>query len=241
MKKEAKKTKAKKTSRGSAVSAKPKKAPRSRDVKGFSVPIYDTHGKEVGKFAMSEKIFNGDVNKGILYQAALMYNANRRQGNASTKTRADVSGGGKKPWRQKGTGRARAGSIRSPLWRGGGVIFGPHPRDYFYSIPKKIKKLALLSSINSKLNDETLIGIDRLAIDEPKTKKFQSILDALKLEGNVLFVMDAADDNVIKASRNIKGVYIRNCSDFNAMDVLASDNVVMAKGALEKLPGRIKF
>lgn len=210
------------------------------EFKGFSIPIYNSKGKEIGAFAFNKNIFDGKVNKAVLYQALRMYNANLRQGNASTKTRGDVSGGGKKPWRQKGTGRARAGSTRSPLWRHGGVIFGPHPRDFHYSIPLKIKKAAFLSSINSKLNDNKVMGIDSVAIDEPKTKKFKAICDALKLEGKSLFVLDAVDENVMRASRNIREVSVKNYRDFSTMDVLKSDTLVMSKSALEKLPERFK-
>lgn len=206
----------------------------------FSVPVYNMQGKEVGAFSFNKNIFTGLVNKGVLYQAVRMYNANRRQGNASTKTRGDVSGGGKKPWRQKGTGRARAGSSRSPLWRHGGAIFGPHPRDYHYSVPKKIRKLALLSSINSKLNDNRVIGLDAVKMDEPKTKKFRTMLEALKLKGRSLFVVEAVDVNTIRASRNLQEVSVKNFMDINTMDVLNSDNLVMSKAALEKLPARFK-
>jgi large subunit ribosomal protein L4 len=169
-----------------------------------------------------------------------MYNANRRQGNADTKTRGEVSGGGKKPFRQKGTGRARAGSTRSPLWRHGGTIFGPHPRDYSYDLPKKVKRLAFLSSINSKLGDEKIIGIDSVTIDEPKTKKFVAILEALKLEGKSLFVFDAMDDKLKLASRNVPDVDLKNYKDVNTMDILSCDTVVMSKEALDKLPERFK-
>lgn len=211
----------------------------SKEPKEFSIPIYNSNGERHGNFSLHKKIFTGKVDKAILYQAVLMYNANQRQGTASTKTRGDVSGGGKKPWRQKGTGRARAGSIRSPLWRGGGVIFGPHPRDFHYSLPKKMKRLAFLSSINSKLNENKVIAIDSVAIEEPKTKRFLAILDALKLKGKSLFVLDTIDEKIIMASRNLEEVVIRNYKDFNTMDVLSCDNLVMSKIALEKLPERI--
>jgi len=167
-----------------------------------------------------------------------MYNSNMRQGNASTKTRGDVSGGGKKPWRQKGTGRARAGSTRSPLWRGGGKIFGPHPRDYHYSIPKKVKKLAFLSSMNLKLNEDKVIGLDSLKLDEPKTKHLRLIMGALKLGSKVLFIVDRVDQNLSRASGNMQEVTVRNLHDVSAMDVLRSDIMVIAKPALEKLHER---
>lgn len=205
-----------------------------------AVPMYNSKGKEVGKFELDKELFTGEVNKGVLYQFILMYNANQRGGNASTKTRSDVSGGGKKPWRQKGTGRARAGSNRSPLWRGGGKVFGPHPRDFHYDIPKKIKKVALLSSLNAKVLDEKLIGIESVELAEAKTKQFQAILNALKLKGKSLFVLDAVDEKVKRACRNIQKTSLKNYRDFNPVDVLNCDTVVMSKAALEKLPERLK-
>lgn len=203
-----------------------------------SISVFDVKGKEVEKFQLDKDLFNGKVNKAALYQAVLMYNACARQGNASTKTRGDVSGGGKKPWRQKGTGRARAGSTRSPLWRHGGSIFGPHPRDYRYDMPKKLKRVAFLSSINSKLVDSKMIGILNVSILEPKTKIFRGLVNALKLDGKSLFVVDAVDQNVFRASRNMQEVSIKNYKDFNTMDVLHCDNLVISKPALEKLSER---
>lgn len=205
------------------------------------IPIVNSKGEEIEKFVLDKELFTGEVNKAILYQAMLMYNSNQRQGTASTKTRGDVSGGGKKPWRQKGTGRARAGSTRSPLWRGGGVVFGPHPRDFHYDIPKKIKRLALLSSLNSKFIEDKLLGIDSIKIDEPKTKKFKSIMVALKLKGKSLFILDEIDERIKRASRNLKEVLVKNYKDFNMVDVLSNDNVVITKIALEKLPERLKL
>ena len=205
-----------------------------------SIPVYDPKGKEVEKFQLDKELFTGKVHKAALYQAVLMYNATRRQGNAATKTRGDVSGGGKKPWRQKGTGRARAGSSRSPLWRHGGVVFGPHPRDYRYDMPKKIKRLAFLSSLNSKLSENKMMGISVLSVTEPKTKNFKAIMDALKLSGKSLFVVDAADANIMRSASNLQEVVIKNYKDFNTMDVLNSDNLVLSKVALQKLPERLK-
>jgi large subunit ribosomal protein L4 len=234
-----KRIKARAAGQGSRARAKVDAA-KETGPKEFSIPVFNAEGQEVEKFSFNKKVFTGVVNKGVLYQAVRMYNANRRQGNASTKTRGDVSGGGKKPWRQKGTGRARAGSTRSPLWRHGGVVFGPHPRDYHYSVPKKVKRLALLSSINSKLNESRVIGMDAVKVNEPKTKMFRAILDALKLKGSSLFVVETVDMNTIRASRNLGGVSIKNFKDINTMDILNSDNVVMSRAALEKLPERFK-
>ena len=222
------------------MNTKIKKEKKIETKKISSIPIFNSKGKEIDKFELNKELFTGEVNKGVLYQFVRMYNANQRRGTASTKTRGDVSGGGKKPWRQKGTGRARAGSTRSPLWRGGGKVFGPHPRDFHYDIPKKIKKLALLSSLNSKILDEKLIGIDAITLAEPKTKQFQAIVNALKLQGRSLFVLDIIDENTKRASRNIGSVTIRNYKDFNPVDVLNCNTLVMSKVALEKIPERFK-
>lgn len=223
-----------KISRAKAVKAK------EGELKELSIPVYNSKGKEVEKLALDSKIFTGEVNKKILYQVVIMYNANQRQGNASTKTRGDVSGGGKKPWRQKGTGRARAGSTRSPLWRHGGVVFGPHPRDFHYDLPRKIRRLALLSSINSKLNEKKVLGLESISLDEPKTKKFKAMMNALKLKGESLFVLDTIDDKIMRASRNLEEVSVKNYKDFNTMDVLNCDNLVISKVAIQKLPERFK-
>ena len=203
-----------------------------------AIPVFDVKGKEIEKYQLNKELFTGKVNKAVLYQAVIMYNACARQGNASTKTRGDVSGGGKKPFRQKGTGRARAGSTRSPLWRHGGSVFGPHPRDYRYDMPKKLKRVALLSSINSKLVDSKMIGISDVTVAEPKTKSFKVLLSALKLGGKSLFIVDSVDQNVVRASRNMHEVSIKNYKDFNTMDVLHCDNLVISRPALEKWSGR---
>ena len=203
-----------------------------------SIPVFDMKGKEVERHQLDKAFFTGKVNKAVLYQAVIMYNACARQGNASTKTRGDVSGGGKKPWRQKGTGRARSGSTRSPLWRHGGVVFGPEPRDYRYDMPKKIKRVAFLSSINSKLADGKMIGIVNISVTEPKTKSFRAIVNALKLSGKSLFIIDEVDQSVMRASRNMQEVKIKNYKDFNTMDVLHCDTMVMSKPALMKLTER---
>jgi len=205
-----------------------------------TLPIYNSKGKEVGKFELDKELFTGIVNKGVIYQFLMMYNANQRRGTASTKTRGDVSGGGKKPYKQKGTGRARAGSTRSPLWRHGGIVFGPHPRDFHYDIPKKVKKLSLVSSLNSKAAEDKWIGIDSIDLPELKTKHFQAIVDALKLKGKSLFVLEAVDDKIKRVSRNIENITMKNYRDFNTRDVMVCDTVIMSKAALEKMPERLK-
>jgi len=218
-----------------------KKVRAPKEIKNISsIPVYDSKGKEAGRFELDKELFDGKVNKGILYQALLMYNANKRRGTASTKTRGEVSGGGKKPWRQKGTGRARAGSSRSPLWKGGGKVFGPHPRDFHYTLPKKITQGALLSSLNSKLGEERLIGISSIELAGPKTKLFNAIVEALKLKGKSLFVVNDIDDKLERAARNLEDVAVKNLRDFNAADVLNCEMVVIAMAALERLPERFK-
>ena len=223
-----------------SIEAAKTKKPEGKGAAEFSIPIYDMKGKEVERLAMDKNLFNGEVNKEVLYQAVIMYNSNQRHGNAATKTRGDVSGGGKKPFRQKGTGRARAGSTRSPLWRHGGTIFGPHQRDFHRELPKKVKRLAFLSSINSKLNDEKVLGISAMNIAEAKTKKFKAIVDALKLKGKSLFILDAIDDKVKIASRNLQEVSVKNYRDFNTVDVLKCDNMIISTAAIQKLPERFK-
>lgn len=208
--------------------------------KVYSITIYDAKGKKVEEVALDKVLFDGNVNRRLLYQAVRMYLANKRQGNASTKTRGDVSGGGKKLWRQKGTGRARMGSTRSPLWRHGGIVFGPHTRDFSYAMPKKMKKAAFLASLNAKIVSSQLKGIDTLDAIEPKTKNFKAVVDALKLQGKSLFIVDAISENLSRASRNLAAVTVKNTSDVNMMDVLRCDTLVVSKAALAKLPERLK-
>ncbi|MFC1577071.1 50S ribosomal protein L4 [Candidatus Omnitrophota bacterium] len=203
------------------------------------IPVFSSEGKETGKYEINRRVFTGDVNKGVIYQAVVMYNANKRRGTASTKTVSDTRGGGRKPWRQKGTGRARVSSIRSPLWTGGGIIFGPHPRDYRYQIPKRAKNAALVSSINSKLNEKKIIGIDAIKLKEPKTKYFKKMMDSLKIKDKALFVLDNIDEPVKRSSRNIKGVQLKHYMNVNALDILHSDTIVISVGSLEGITKRV--
>lgn len=199
------------------------------------ISIYNINGQSVGKIELDKKIFNGEVNEAILYQVVKMYEANLRQGNASTKTRSEVSGGGKKPWKQKGTGRARAGTIRSPLWRGGGKVFGPHPRDYSYSVPKTIRKLALISSLNSKLNGNELIVVDDIKISKPKTKEFVAVLRNLKADRKPLLVLESRDKEVERVSNNVRGLVLKNYRALNAYDVLKQHKLILTQKALAAL------
>ncbi|MDD5424225.1 MAG: 50S ribosomal protein L4 [Candidatus Omnitrophica bacterium] len=197
--------------------------------------IYNIKGQPVGKFELDKKVFDGKVNEAILHQVVRMYEANQRQGTADTKTRSEVRGGGKKPWKQKGTGRARAGTSRSPLWRGGGKIFGPHPRDYSYSVPKSVRKLALVSSLNAKVNDNDMIVLDDLKLEKAKTKEFVAVLEKIKAEKKPMIVLDKKDESVVRASRNIRSLILRDYKTLNAYEILKQKKVVITQKALEAL------
>lgn len=197
--------------------------------------MFDSNGGFVEKVPLSEDRFGGKVHRVLLRDAIIMYEANLRRGTASTKTRGEVRGGGKKPWRQKHTGRARAGSIRSPLWRGGGITFGPKPRDYSYSIPHKAKKVALLSAILSKLNDKEIVLIDKLSFDSPSTKKMASLLKSLEIKDSCLFVIQDRDEMIWKSARNIYNLKIKVVSELNAYDVIKHKRLLITKDALDSL------
>jgi large subunit ribosomal protein L4 len=201
----------------------------------LEIPMFDGNGSLLEEVPVSEESFGGKVRKVLLRDAIIMYEANRRHGTASTKTRGKISGGGKKPWAQKHTGRARAGSIRSPLWRGGGVVFGPHPRDYSYSIPRKAKKVALYSAILAKLQDNEVVLIDKLKFDCPSTKKMANLLKSVGIEGSCLIVIPNRDEAVWKSSRNIYGLMVMVASDLNAYDVVRHKKLLIVKDALEAL------
>jgi len=202
--------------------------------------LHDINGKEHGSIQLNKDIFDGSVNKSVIYQSVVMYHANARQGTASTKTREFVSGGGKKPWRQKGTGRARVGSIRNPIWRGGGVVFGPHPRSYYYSLPKKILRNALLSVINSRLNDEKVIVIDTLNFEKPKTKSASDFLSKLKVNEKCLIVLGKIPANVRLSFRNIKTATLMLADNITSLDVLSHNVLLLDKDSISVLEKRLK-
>lgn len=202
--------------------------------------VHDIKGKETGSVQLPDDIFGVKVNEAVIHQAVIMYLANQRQGNASTKTRGEVSGGGKKPWRQKGTGRARAGSSRSPLWHKGGVIFGPHPKEYGYSIPKKTRIAALRASLNAKFQADQLVCVEDIKLSMGKTKEVAAILKAFKLQGNTLAIFDGTATEVALASRNIPFLNLSRASDINAYDVLKNKTVLITKSAIENLLKRIQ-
>lgn len=204
------------------------------------VPLYDAQGKKSGVANVDKKLFTGVCNLDLLYYIVRMYRANRRAGLAATKVRNEVSGGGKKPWRQKGTGRARVSSIRSPIWRGGGVVFGPHPRSFKYQLPKKTKRVALVHSLNSKLNDGTFNVITELSIDEPKTKKVQEIIDNIGFEGTTLLAVEKKYENLTLAARNIKALTLIHFSNINAFDVLRHRNFLITENGLGVLTKNLR-
>lgn len=204
------------------------------------IPLHGSTGKHADTVELDKEIFNGKYSKSLLYHCINMYRANQRRGTASTKTRGDVSGGGKKPWRQKGTGRARVGSTRNPVWRGGGIAFGPHPRDFRYDLPKKMKRNAFISSINAKLKSGQVLAIESLSIGQPKTKEFTKLLKNLKLKNRTLFLVDKIEQNIELASRNVRNITMKTAENATAMDVLSNDNVVLTKQAIDVLNKKAK-
>ena len=197
--------------------------------------LYNMQGAKVGEAQLSEALFGAEVNKTVLHESVVNYLANQRQGTQSTKTRTEVAGGGKKPFRQKGTGRARQGSTRAPQWIKGGVALGPKPRDYSYSINKKVKKLAMVSALSSKANDGNVMVVENLAMDEVKTKAIASMLKAMEVEDKALIVTGNMEKNVYLSARNIAGVKASYVGMLNVYDVLNHDKFIVAKDALEKL------
>ncbi len=197
-------------------------------------------GKESAKIEIPVDLFGEKVNKDVIHQAVIMYQASIRQGNADTKERGEVSGGGKKPYRQKGTGRARVGSSRSPLWKGGGVTFGPHPRDFGYSMPKKIKRAALRESLNAKIKSNDLVCVDDIKQEFTKTKEFDKLLKSLHLSGKILAILDGSDQSIIRVSRNIPRFNIMRVEDVNAYDILRNKKVLLTKTAFNKLIERVQ-
>ena len=199
------------------------------------VALYNITGSQIGDVELSDDIFGVKINTHVMYEAVKNYLANQRQGTQSAKTRGEVRGGGRKPWRQKGTGRARQGSIRSPQWIGGGVVFAPKPRDYSYKLPKKIKRLALKSALSSKVQDQEIIVVDSLVLDKPKTKDMIKILSNLKAGRKTLVVMPERDENVILSSRNIPGVKTAYVNTINVYDILNCDSFLITKDAVNKV------
>lgn len=202
------------------------------------VDVYDVNRTKVGEATLRDDIFSVPVQGHILHEVVTMQLANRRAGTASTKTRAEVRGGGRKPWRQKGTGRARVGSIRSPLWRGGGVIFGPKPRSYAYKVPKKVRRLALKMALSSKLAKGQLLVLDKYPFTAPKTKEFVKVLDNLDIR-KVLFVTAGEEEVLTLSSRNVPYVQVMPTEGLNVYDILRYDYLVVLQPAISRIEERL--
>ena len=201
------------------------------------VSIIDKTGKEVKKLTLSDAVFGIEPNKQAMFDAIIMQQASMRQGTHDTKGRTEVRGGGRKPFRQKGTGRARAGSIRAPQWRGGGIVFGPTPRSYAYRINRKVRRLALRSLLSQKVIDSGLAVMDNLAFETPKTKEFLAVMNACKFEGKTLFVVDVAEDwdNAFLACRNLPNALMTTVEGMNALDLANADLLVATEAAIKTI------
>jgi len=199
------------------------------------VDVYNMDGQKVGDMILSDDIFGVEINPVAMHAAVVNILANARQGTQSTKTRAEVRGGGRKPWRQKGTGRARHGSIRSPQWVGGGVALGPKPRSYKYTLPKKVRRLALKSALSSKVLENDILVLDDLKLDTIKTKQMVKVLNNLKVDSSALIVLPAVDEKVIKSSRNICGVKTALVNTINTYDILRYKKFIATREAIAKI------
>ena len=198
------------------------------------VSVYNMEGKEVGTIELNDAVFGVEVNEHLVHMAVVQQLANNRQGTQKAKTRSEVSGGGRKPWRQKGTGHARQGSTRSPQWTGGGVVFAPVPRDYSFKINKKEKRAALKSALTSKVQGSSLIVVDELKFDEIKTKKFQAVMDNLKVKKALVVIADN-DEKITMSARNIPTVKTALVNSINVYDILKGDTLVLTKDAVAKI------
>ena len=201
----------------------------------MTTKVYDMTGKQVGEVELSEGIFGIEPNVSVMHDVVKNHLANCRQGTQSALTRAEVSGGGKKPWRQKGTGRARQGSTRAPQWTHGGIVFAPKPRDYSYRLNKKMRRLALKSALSAKAQAEEIVVIDAIKMDEIKTKTFKKFLDAVNVNRKALIVTAEADELVVKSARNIEGVKTTFANLINVYDILNANKLVLDKAALAKI------
>ena len=198
------------------------------------VSVYNMDGKEVGTLDLSDDVFGVKINKHLVHMAVVQQLANKRQGTQKAKTRSEVRGGGRKPWRQKGTGHARQGSIRSPQWKGGGVVFAPTPRDYGFKMNRKEKRLALKSALTSRVEGGKIIVLDELNLDEVKTKKFQLILDNLNVSKALIVIADH-NENVIRSARNIPKIKTTEAETINVYDIMRGDTLILTKDAVKKI------
>ncbi len=199
------------------------------------VALFNQNGSTNGEIELNASVFGIEPNESVVFDAILMQRASLRQGTHKVKTRSEVRGGGRKPWRQKGTGRARQGSIRSPQWRGGGIVFGPTPRSYSYKLPKKVRRLAIKSVLSSKVIDNNIIVLEDLPLDAVKTKEFAGILKGLSVEKKALIVTADANETVALSARNIPGVTVVEANGINVLDVVNHDKLLITKAAVEKV------
>ena len=199
------------------------------------VAVYNINGEQVGEIELNDAVWGIVPNKYVLHQAVVMQLASRRLGTHATKTRGMVRGGGRKPWRQKGTGRARHGSIRSPIWRGGGTVFGPHPRKYGFSLPKKVRRLAMKSALSSRVKSNDILVLDSLDMSVPKTKEMVKILSNLNIDKKALIVTAEYNENVFKSARNIPYVTQLKADKLNVYDVLNHQKLIITKDAVAKI------
>lgn len=199
------------------------------------VDLYNMKGEVVGDIQLSDNVFGVEINDLALHTVVVNQLANRRQGTQSTKTKSEVRGGGKKPWRQKGTGRARQGSIRSAQWIKGGIVLGPKPRSYKYTLPKKLKRIALKSALTTKVSGNEICVLDSLALDAIKTKSMVGVLNNLKIDSTALIVIDSSNENVIKSAKNIPGVKTAFVNTINVFDILKYDKFIITKDVVEKV------
>jgi len=200
--------------------------------------VFDIEKKKVAQVELNDAVFGAEVNEAVVYDVVKMQMASRRSGTSSTKGRSDVRGGGKKPWRQKGTGRARSGSTRSPIWRGGGIVFGPHPRDYSFSVPKKVRKKALVSVLSMKLKDEKMVILKDFPMEKISTKAFKNVVDLFGFK-KALFVLDIKNDILSKSSRNIKNIKMIRSEGINVYDVLNCEHLVLLEPSVKKIEGAL--
>ena len=206
----------------------------------LKVAVYNQDGANVNEIELNEAVFGTEPNNQTMFDMVLLQRASIRQGTHDTKGRSEVSGGGKKPWRQKGTGRARQGSIRAPQWRGGGTVFGPTPRKYGFKLNKKVARLALRSALSSKVQDNEFKVLDNIAFDAPKTKAMVKVLANLNAEGKTLLVVDEINDNVMLSARNIPNLMILESTGINVYDILNSNNLIVTEAAVRKIEEGLK-
>ena len=200
--------------------------------------VFDIEKKKVAEVELNDAVFGAEINEATIYEVVKMQLASRRSGTSATKARGEVSGGGKKPWRQKGTGRARAGTSRSPIWRGGGIVFGPQPRDYSYRIPKKVRKNALISALSMKVKEEKMTILRDFPMEKISTKAFQKVVELFGLK-KALFIVDQDNLTLMKSSRNIKSVKMIRSEGINVYDVLNYEHLVLLEPSIKKIEGAL--